>query len=66
MGSLQRPHRWRGNVYMDDDAPRVNNPSTIPHKSQSLNLVWAKKSLANESTFMNEVIEREVEDIEVG
>ncbi len=65
MGSLQRPHRCCGNVYMDDDAPRVNNSLTMPHKSQSLNHVWAKESLANKSTFMNEAIEREVEDIEV-
>jgi predicted DNA-binding protein len=50
---------------MDDDAPRVNNSLTMPHKSQSLNHVWAKESLANKSTFMNEAIEREVEDIEV-
>jgi hypothetical protein len=50
---------------MDDDTPRVNNSSTMPHKSQSLNLVWAKESLANESTFMDETIERQVEDIDV-
>jgi hypothetical protein len=37
----------------------------MPHKSQSLNLVWVKESLANESTFMDEAIEREVQDIEV-
>ncbi len=65
MGSLQRPHWWCGNVYTDDDAPSVNNSSIMPHKSQSLNLVWVKESLANESTFMDEAIEREVQDIEV-
>jgi hypothetical protein len=37
----------------------------MPHKSQSLNLVWAKESLANESTFMDETIERELKDIDV-
>jgi hypothetical protein len=30
----------------------------MPHKFQSLNLVWVK-----DSTFMDEAIEREVEDI---
>jgi hypothetical protein len=41
---------------MDDDAPRLNNSFTMPHKPQSLTLVWVKKLLAKKSTLMDEAI----------
>ncbi len=50
---------------MDDDAPRLKNSLTMPHKPQSLNLLCAMKLLAKESTLMNETIRRGLEDIEV-
>jgi hypothetical protein len=50
---------------MDDDAPRLNNSLTMRHKPQSLNLLCAMKLLAKESIFMNETIQRGLEDIEV-
>ncbi len=65
MGSLQKPHQWCGNACMDDDAPRLNNSLTMPHKPQSLNFLCAIKFLAKESTLMNETIQRGLEDIEV-
>jgi len=37
----------------------------MPHKPQSLNLVWAKELLGKESNLMDEAIRRRVEDIEV-
>jgi hypothetical protein len=65
MGSLQKPHWWCGNAYMDDDAPRLNNSLTMPHKTQSLNLVCIMKLLAKESTLVYETIWRGLEVIEV-
>jgi hypothetical protein len=37
----------------------------MPHKPQSLNLVWTKELLAKESNLMDEAIRRKVKDIEV-
>jgi hypothetical protein len=41
---------------MNDDAPRLNNSLTMPHKPQSLNHVCAKELLTKELILMDEAI----------
>jgi hypothetical protein len=41
---------------MVDDAPRLNNFLTMPHKPQSLNLALVNELLTKESTLMDEVV----------